>query len=371
MKNISGILVLGSNPHAKAVQEILIEHHERVYVSDCTELFMQPQKFLSFLLHRNINMIIPTRLNHLEFFDSDFFSLRGIKIFSPLGESLHIEKNRSFAMDLCKAHDIPHPFWASFSSSIQAKEFLSKKNKNFVIKNLYCPSNSSLQAKVCKNSDELIQYLDTQDQNDDFFLQEYCGTFELGHVAMVDHGNIQSLVSNQEYKWSQDGNLGLMQSQPFGALAIQDPKDQFGLAKNLLLPLRPWFEKVSYIGPIQVTAIWNEGTWKVLEYNARLGVSVMKLLFCMLQDPVEWIRKACFEQILSQAQWKEHYLYGLSTSLYDNNIHSNSDRTFANQKIVLRKNDSTQLWWDQVEKISAQQYKSLGPRICEAAAFGP
>jgi hypothetical protein len=40
-----------------------------------------------------------------------------------------------------------------------------------------------------------------------------------------------------------------------GGLVEQDPNDQYGLARDLLHPLRPWFREVNYHGPIQVTAV--------------------------------------------------------------------------------------------------------------------
>ena len=46
-----------------------------------------------------------------------------------------------------------------------------------------------------------------------------------------------------------------MAGAPLGGLVERDEKDKYGLARELIHPLLPWFKKVNYNGPIQVTAI--------------------------------------------------------------------------------------------------------------------
>jgi len=119
------------------------------------------------------------------------------------------------------------------------------------------------------------------------FLQEYLGRCEAGHIALVSGGEICSLVTNQEYKHAFAGNLGLIAGAPLGGLVEKDPADKYGLARELLHPLLPWFREVDYHGPIQVTAVRSKTKWHVIEYNIRIGVTSGAMLLRLLANPVE------------------------------------------------------------------------------------
>jgi phosphoribosylamine--glycine ligase len=81
--------------------------------------------------------------------------------------------------------------------------------------------------------------------------------------------------------------MGIIAGAPLGGLLEQDPQDKYGLARELLHPLRPWFREVNYHGPIQVTAVRQREKWHVIEYNIRIGVTSGAILLRMLVDPAE------------------------------------------------------------------------------------
>jgi hypothetical protein len=81
----------------------------------------------------------------------------------------------------------------------------------------------------------------------------------VGHIVLVSKGEIHSLVTNQEYKRAFDGNLGIVAGAPLGGLVELDPGDKYGLARQLIHPLRPWFRETGFHGPLQVTAILHRG----------------------------------------------------------------------------------------------------------------
>ena len=76
------------------------------------------------------------------------------------------------------------------------------------------------------------------------FLQEYLGRAEAGHIALVSGGEIYSLVTNQEYKYAFNGNLGIVAGAPLGGLVERDENDKYGLARELMHPLKPWLREV-------------------------------------------------------------------------------------------------------------------------------
>ena len=109
----------------------------------------------------------------------------------------------------------------------------------------------------------------------------------MGHIALVSGGEICSLVTNQEYKRAFAGNMGIIAGAPLGGLVERDPEDKYGLARELLHPLLPWFRAVDYHGPIQVTAVHHKGKWHVIEYNIRIGVTSGAMILRLLANPLE------------------------------------------------------------------------------------
>ncbi len=109
---------------------------------------------------------------------------------------------------------------------------------------------------------------------------------EAGHIVFISAGKIYSLVTNQEHKWAFDGNQGIVAGVPLGGLVEWDQGNKYNLAKDLIHPLLPWFQKVNYHGPLQVTSIYRDQKWHVVEFNVRLGVTSGPLILKILQNPL-------------------------------------------------------------------------------------
>ena len=118
-------------------------------------------------------------------------------------------------------------------------------------------------------------------------MQEYLGGAEAGHIVLVSGGEIYSLVTNQEYKYAFNGNMGIVAGAPLGGLIERDPDDKYGLARQLIHPLLPWLRKVKFNGPLQVTAVKRDGRWHVIEYNIRVGVTSGPMIMRALKNPAE------------------------------------------------------------------------------------
>ena len=141
------------------------------------------------------------------------------------------------------------------SNRIEAERILAKNPQPFVIKNPLCSPTSPIHTILCETVADTRAWLRHVNYAEGVFLQEYLGRAEAGHIALVSGGEIHSLVTNQEYKYAFNGNLGIVAGAPLGGLVERDENDKYGLARELLHPLLPWFRKVNYHGPIQVTAI--------------------------------------------------------------------------------------------------------------------
>ena len=216
----------------------------------------------------------------------------GVGIFSPTGEAMRIERERDFARKLCADFKIPFPQAYVASNRLEAEKILARHPQPFVIKNPLCSPASPIHTILCETVEDTRAWLRHVNYAEGVFLQEYLGRAEAGHIALVSGGEIYSLVTNQEYKYAFNGNQGIVAGAPLGGLVERDENDKYGLSRELIYPLLPWFRKVNYHGPIQVTAIKCNSSvgraspsriagsaasprqkWHVIEYNIRIGVT--------------------------------------------------------------------------------------------------
>ena len=208
-------------------------------------------------------------------------------ILSPTRQGLGIERERDLARRLCRTFHIPYPRAHLARNRIEAERTLQRYPLPFVIKNPLCSPTSPIHTIVCESAADTRSWLRQIDYAEGVFLQEYLGPCEAGHIALVAGGEICSLITNQEYKRAFAGNLGLIAGAPLGGLVEKDPADKYGLARQLLHPLLPWFRRVDYHGPIQVTAVRSKAQWHVIEYNVRIGVTSGAMLLRLLANPIQ------------------------------------------------------------------------------------
>ena len=211
----------------------------------------------------------------------------GVPVFSPTGEGMKIERERDFARKLCQSSRCRFRRAHVARNRLEAEEILARHPRPFVIKNPLCSPTSPIHTILCETVEDTRAWLRQVNYAEGVFLQEYLGRGEAGHIALVSGGEIYSLVTNQEYKRAFAGNMGVVAGAPLGGLVEKDPDDKYGLARELLHPLLPWFREVDYHGPIQVTAVHREGKWHVIEYNIRIGVTSGAMILRLLRNPLE------------------------------------------------------------------------------------
>ena len=164
----------------------------------------------------------------------------GVGIFSPVGEAMRIERERDFARELCTRFKIPFPKSFVAANRIEAERILAAHPQPFVIKNPLCSPTSPIHTILCETVEDTRAWARQVNYAEGIFLQEYLGRAEAGHIVLVSDGEIHSLVTNQEYKYAFNGNMGIVAGAPLGGLVERDPEDKYGLARQLIHPLKPW-----------------------------------------------------------------------------------------------------------------------------------
>jgi phosphoribosylamine-glycine ligase len=311
----------------------------------------------------------------------------GVGIFSPNGEAMRIERERDFARELCAKFKIPFPKSFVASNRIEAEKILAKNPQPFVIKNPLCSPTSPIHTILCETVADTRAWLRHVNYAEGVFLQEYLGRAEAGHIALVSGGEIHSLVTNQEYKYAFNSNMGIVAGAPLGGLVERDENDKYGLASELLHPLLPWFRKVNYHGPIQVTAIkvgqasslspskieklktgkMPAPRWHVIEYNIRIGVTSGPMILRMLKNPAEIILRTAQNEKL-ELSFNDKLNFGCSLTLAGYGYPFTQVRGPQLPLEVDGKFDCD-VWWNEAARNSDGKLISTGHRIADVIAL--
>lgn len=291
----------------------------------------------------------------------------GVPILCPTGEGLRLERERDFARELCTRFGVPFPRSWFVQTRAEAEALVRREQRAFVLKNPLCSPTSPIHTVVCESVADTLAWLPRLDDSEGIFLQEYLGRREAGHIALVSGGEIYPLVTNQEYKRAFDGNLGIVAGAPLGGLVERDVGDRYGLARELLTPLLPWFREAQFSGPVQVTAIHHGGRWQVLEYNVRLGVTSGPMIARMLANPGETFLRCARNEPLNP-RWRPGMEAGCNLTLAGYGypfIQVAGPRV----PITVEGDFTCDVWWQEVAARPDGVLEATGHRLCDVAAL--
>ena len=311
-------------------------------------------------------LIVPMSIEWaLKPWTSEFLALSP-PILCPTGEGLKLERERDFARELCTRLGVPFARAWCVPTRAEAEALVCREQRPFVIKNPLCSPTSPIHTIVCESMEDTLAWLPRLDDAEGIFLQEFLGRKEAGHIALVSGGEIFPLVTNQEYKRAFDGNLGIVAGAPLGGLVERDPDDRYGLVRELLAPLRPWFEAVNFHGPVQVTAMLHERRWHVLEYNVRLGVTSGPMIARMLANPFETFLRCARNERLAP-RWHPGREFGCSLTLAGYGypfIQISGPRV----PVTMQGKLTCDVWWQEVAARADGLLEATGHRLCDVAA---
>ncbi len=346
---------------------------------------------VSLIRENKVEVVIPQSIDWAAQPWAEDLLKSGVGIFSPTGEAMRIERERDFARELCAKYKIPFPKAFVASNRLEAEKILEKNPQPFVIKNPLCSPTSPIHTILCETVADTRAWLRNVNYAEGVFLQEYLGRAEAGHIALISGGEIYSLVTNQEYKYAFDGNQGIIAGAPLGGIVERDENDKYGLARELLHPLLPWFRKVNYHGPIQVTAI-NVGQasslspskikksetgatpvlhrkWHVIEYNIRIGVTSGPMILRMLKNPAETILRTARNEKLN-LQFRDKLNFGCSLTLAGYGYPFTQVRG-PQLPLEIRGKFDCDVWWNEVARSTDGKLFSTGHRIADVIALAP
>jgi phosphoribosylamine---glycine ligase len=346
-----------------------------------------------------IDLVIPMSIDWAQAAWAEELLESGAAIFSPTGEGMKIERERDFARKLCSDFHIPFPQAHVARNRLEAEKILDgpsqelrrgkgRHTPGYVIKNPLCSPTSPIHTILCETLEDTRSWLKHIDYAEGVFLQEYLGRREAGHIALVSGGEIYPLVTNQEYKRAFAGDMGVVAGAPLGGLVERDPEDKYGLARELLRPLRPWFRAVNYHGPIQVTAVkagqvsslspsrekkpetgrMPVPRWHVIEYNIRIGVTSGAMILRMLKNPAA-VLLATARNEKPEIEFVRGRNFGCSVTLAGHGYPYVQVRS-PQLPVEITEPPDCDVWWNEVTRTAGGQLMTTGHRIADVIGFG-
>jgi len=372
-------MLLGVGAFAHAVMRILKENGARVscyltrsygHYGPSLEGEVYPASYfpspVRFVRDKKVDLLIPMSIDWiLQPWAEELMALQ-IPIFSPVGDAMKLERERDFGRQLCERFGAAFPRSYVARNRLEAEAILKNDPRPYVIKNPLCSPTSPVHTIVCESAEDTLHWLERLDYAEGVFLQEYMGRAEAGHIAVVSGGEIYSLVTNQEYKRAFDGNMGIVAGAPLGGLAEKDPGDQYGLARELLQPLLPWFRETNFHGPVQVTAAQRDGKWHVLEYNVRMGVTSTQMILRLLKNPFEVIYHTARNEKVTP-QFRENFEFGASLTLAGFGYPYVSIQG-PKLPVKLTTAPTCDIWWNEVAEDARGGLVMTGHRIADIVA---
>ncbi|MFQ5631132.1 MAG: phosphoribosylglycinamide synthetase C domain-containing protein, partial [bacterium] len=143
---------------------------------------------------------------------------------------------------------------------------------------------------------------------------------------------------------------------------------KYGLAKELLQPLLPWFRETNYCGPVQVTAAMHNGKWHVLEYNIRLGVTCGAMVLRLLEKPIENLWEVVNNR-QPDIRFNSDALFGCSLTLAGIGY---PFVAVTGPPLPIRVSEpfDCDVWWNEVAVDDNDEMIMTGHRLADVVAFG-
>ena len=318
---------------------------------------------------KGVDLLIPMSIDWAQAPWKDELLASNAAMFCPTGEAMRIERERDFARQLCREFKIPFPVAHVARNRLEAQELLNRHPHPYVIKNPLCSPTSPVHTIVCETVEDTRSWLNQIDYAEGVFLQEYLGRCEAGHIAFISGGEIYSLITNQEYKRAFAGDMGIVAGAPLGGLVEKDPADKYGLARELLHPLLPWFRETKFHGPIQVTAVQQKNRWHVIEYNIRIGATSGAMLLRLLSNPVQCLLATAQDKKL-EPRFKDGIAFGCTVTLAG---YGYPYVQIGGPQVPVEMSETLDcdVWWNEVSPLDGgSRLKATGHRIADVVAFG-
>jgi phosphoribosylamine--glycine ligase len=213
---------------------------------------------------------------------ADEFQRRGMSIFCPSRGAAEIEGSKAFAREFMSRHRIPSPGYEVCQSVEEALAFVAKAPFGFPLVIKADGLASGKGTAIAANKDEakaVVEEMMTEKKfgtaGSKVVMEEYLAGEEVSFLVFSDGSTVLSMVSVQDHKRAQDGDLGpntggMGTVSPATNLSVDVHKQ---IMQEIVVPAVAGMaaEGRKYQGVLFVGLMVTAQGPKVLEFNARFG----------------------------------------------------------------------------------------------------
>jgi phosphoribosylamine--glycine ligase len=247
---------------------------------------------------------------------ADAFEREGRRILGPTQAAARIESSKSFSKDFMQRYGIPTAEYRTFSSYIQAEEYIRLKGTPIVVKADGLAAGKGV--FVAHSHEEAVKALHFimknkafGDAGDKVVVEECLEGEEASFMAFMDGTTILPMVSSQDHKRAYDmdegpntGGMGAYSPAPVVTKEMESI-----IMDRVMKPALKGFqsEGIKYKGILYAGVMIKDNEPYVLEFNCRLGDPETQPILTRLKTDLADIAVAIADEKLSDIalEWSE------------------------------------------------------------------
>jgi len=273
------------------------------------------KSLMEFALQKEIGLTVVGPEQPLVMGIVDQFEEKGLRIFGPNRRAAELEGSKSFAKNIMAKYGLPTAEYKTFSSPVDAAEYIKFKNCPLVVKADGLAAGKGV--LLCQTVDEALVAVDSimgkksfGQAGNQIVVEEFLQGQEVSVLAFSDGKTVLLMDSAQDHKAAYDGDKG----PNTGGMGAYSPAPFFTeimrkkVHDKIMLPMvlamqkegRP-FKGILYAG-LMLTKTGSQ----ILEFNVRFGDPETQPLLVRMDSDIIPIFEACIDGTLDQCflQWK-------------------------------------------------------------------
>jgi phosphoribosylamine--glycine ligase len=287
------VLVIGSGgrEHAMVWKLAQSKHVEKIFcapgnagisqMAECID--KKPTDFdalLDFVKHEWVDLTVVGPEDPLARGIVDAFEKEGRRIMGPTAAATQLESSKAFCKDFMKRWGIPTAEYKTFSSYMQAEDYVRMKGTPIVVKADGLAAGKGV--IVCNTHEEAMEALGLimkekafGDAGSKVVVEECLVGEEASYMAFVDGRTILPMVSSQDHKAVFDGdegpNTGGMGA--YSPAPVVTPEMEAKIMSRVMVPTLKGLQRdgIKYKGILYAGIMIKGGEPYVLEFNCRMG----------------------------------------------------------------------------------------------------
>jgi phosphoribosylamine--glycine ligase len=247
---------------------------------------------------------------------TDFFQLRGLKIYGPSRSAAQLESSKVFSKEFMKKYQIPTAAYQVFTDPFMAKEYIQIMGTPIVIKADGLAAGKGVVVAfdlvtALKAVDEIMTDKVFGESGASILVEEFLEGEEFSLLAFCDGEKAIPMLPVQDHKRISDGDMG----PNTGGMGTYAPTSAYTkeIADRVVMEiLNPTMiamkqEGTPFIGTLFIGLMLTKNGPKVIEYNVRFGDPEIQVLLPLLESDLAVILIDAVSGRLdpNKIQWKK------------------------------------------------------------------